>query len=273
MSKISERFKHTKITHGYCLICGEHGRLSIDHVPPQGAITVTQIEQRHISEMTGAKSSTIKGVRSPNGSKFKTICHHCNSQILGVNDIEVARFNKLLTEKVITHFHTVQNPYNFVSLDIDAIKYARAMIGHILSATSVVECRKEQNSSPFFDPLKEFVLGNDDAISETHDIYYWFYPHNRHLSAKYVHFSNNGHSTGLSLLSFFPIAFLVTVKDKGIYPAHAKKLDLSSNRFILDLSSFNVAYADFPFVELKGAQMYLLTEYQTIISYPIKKSI
>lgn len=271
MSKISERVRHTKITRGYCLICGDFGKLSIDHVPPQGSVTITKVEQRHVSEMSGATAKSIKGVRSPNGSKFKTICHKCNSEVLGANDIEVARVCKELTDKIKTYYSDVSNPFNFISVDVNPISYARAMIGHILSATSVVECRVEPVNTEYFKPLKNFVLGDDSALNDSHDIYYWFYPHNRHLSAKYVHFHNQGHSSGLSLLSFFPVAFLITPKGQGIYPAHAQKLNLNASKLSLSLSSYNVQYADFPFVELKGDQMYLLTDYQNIISYPVKR--
>ncbi len=85
-----------------------------------------------------------------------------------------------------------------------------------------------------------------------------------------MHFHNNGHSTGLSLLSFFPIAFLVTIKGEGIYPAHAHKLDLNASKMSLSLSQHNFKYVDFPFVELKGDQAYFSNGSQTIISYPIK---
>jgi len=270
MSKISERIRHTKISQGYCLICGDFGKLSIDHVPPQGSVTITKIEQRHISEMSKAKVKSIKGVRSPNGSKFKTICHKCNSEVLGENDTEVAKVCKELTDKIKLYYSDISNPFNFISVDINPINYARAMIGHILSATSVTECRSEQVTTEYFAPLKSFVLGDDNALNNSHDIYYWFYPHNRHLSSKYIYFRNQGHSTGLSLLSFFPIAFLVTPKGKGIFPAHAYKLDLNSSKLSLSLSPHNIQFADFPFVELQGDQMHLSTEYQNIISYPIK---
>ncbi|ELA8351611.1 hypothetical protein R7D97_24385 [Vibrio sp. Vb5031] len=55
--KISERINHSRIVQGYCLICGEYGRLSIDHVPPQGAVTITKVEQIHISEVSGYQSA------------------------------------------------------------------------------------------------------------------------------------------------------------------------------------------------------------------------
>ena len=270
MSKISERIKHTKITHGYCLICGTHGKLSIDHVPPQGAVTITKVEQRHISEMMGIKATSIKGVPSTNGSKFRTICNKCNSKVLGVVDSEVALVSKNLTLKIKDHFQYFNNIYNSVSVNINSLNYARAMIGHILAATSVTECFQPSEPTPYFTPLQNFVLGDDHALDETHDLYCWFYPRDRHVSAKYVHFVNKGHSAGISLLAFYPLAFLITPKNAGIYPAHAQKFELTMSRLVLNLSLHNIKYVDFPFVELHGNSMYLLSEHQAVISYPVK---
>lgn len=266
---ISKRFEHTKINAGYCLICGEYRKLSVDHVPPKGAITITKVEQRHISELTGADASRIKGVPSPNGSKFKTICHECNNRHIGWCDGEVASVCKFLTTQIKDYFFYANNVSTLIFSKVDAVKFARAMVGHILSATSVEECKIVQGNSEYLDPLKSFVLGNDKALQNSHDIYYWFYPFNKHLSAKCVSFYNNGHIAPVSLLSFFPIAFMVTKKNEGIYPSHSNKLSLTDKALVLDLSSRGFEYAEFPFHGLKGNQMMAYTEFQTIVSYPI----
>lgn len=145
----------------------------------------------------------------------------------------------------------------------------RAMIGHILSATTVKECEQPQRNSPYFTPLIQFVHGDNDAINTTHDIYYWFYPYKRHLSAKIISFYNEGNSCCLSLLSFFPIAFLITEKNKGVYPAHAQRLTTESKSLILDLSSHNINYVNFPFVNLVGNQFYMMSDQVCTMSYPI----
>lgn len=266
---ISKRFAHTKITTGYCLICGSFGRLSQDHVPPKGAITITKVEQRHISEMTGVGASKVKGVPSPNGSKFKTICHNCNNHHLGGNDDEVANACRRLTNQITNYFKYANNPYTIIDTDINALKFSRAMIGHILAAMSVEECKTEPDYSPYLQPLKDFVLGDDHAIDDTHEIYYWFYPFNKHLSAKIVGFFNEGHIAMVSLLSFFPIAFMITKKNEGTYPAHSRKLLLTDKKLYLDLSSQGCEFSEFPFHGLKGNQMMALTDFQTIVSYPI----
>ena len=266
---ISKRFENTKIQAGFCLICGIYGRLSQDHVPPKGAITITKVEQRHITELMEVEASIVKGVPSPNGSKFKTICHNCNNTHLGGNDGEVARVCKSLTLQIKDYFFHSGNPYTLINTNIDAKKFSRAMIGHVLAATSVKECKDEPQYSPYFQPLKNFVLGEDSAIDDTHDIYYWYYPYNKHLSAKCVGFYNNGSISTVSLLSFFPIAFMVTKKNEGIYPAHARKLMLTDRKICLDLNSRGYEFAEFPFHGLKGNQMMALADYQTIVSYPI----
>ena len=270
MAKISNRFDHTKIRSGYCVICGDYGTLSIDHVPPKGSVTITKTEQRHMCEMIGVKATSIKGVSSPNGSEFRTICSKCNSEKLGSVDSEVALVSKSLTLKIKDYFENVNSINNTVSVNINALDYARAMVGHVLSATSVKECWEPIKPTPYFSPLRDFVMGNNDAINETHDFYFWFYPRSRHVSAKYVYFHNKGHSAGISLLAFYPLAFLITPKNAGIYPAHAQKFKLSMSKLVLDLSLHNMDYIDFPFMGLDEDSMYLHAEQQAIVSYPVK---
>ena len=268
-SSISKRFQHTRIQQGYCLICGEFGKLTQDHVPPQGSITISKVEQRHLVEVIGQGVSHVRGVVSPNGSKFKTICSHCNSFHLGRNDGEVARVNRDFTQKIQEYFGNINTIYRSVTADVDAVKYARAMAGHILSATSVEECKRAPEPSAYYDPIKEFVLGDDQALDHSHDIYYWFYPFSRHFSAKLVTFRNAGHTSVLSILSFFPIAFMLTKKNKGAFPAHARKLRKTHTKLTLDLSSAGIRYSEFPFGGLKDDQMMALRDSQAIVSYPI----
>ena len=73
----------------------------------------------------------------------------------------------------------------------------------------------------------------------------------------------------MSLLSFFPLAFLLTEKGKGIYPAGAIKLELSDKSLFVDLSASNIDFSTFPAVGLKGNQFILMAESMSIVSYPI----
>ncbi|EJI87130.1 hypothetical protein AEST_01710 [Alishewanella aestuarii B11] len=267
---MSERSKHTKVDNGHCLICGKHGHLSFDHVPPKGAVTITKIEQRHIGEMTGENAHRIRGVPSLKGSGFKTICQDCNNRALGGNDDEIAKVCSELTGKIRDYFQYADHPGTIIQAKVNPVRFTRAMIGHVLAATSAQECIAEPKEHAYFDPLKRFVLGDNSALDETHDIYYWFYPYRMHLSAKELAFWNNGHTAIISLLSFFPIAFMITKKNEGVYPPYACKLSLTDTALILNLSTRGFDYAEFPFHDLKGNQMRVANDTKLIVSYPIK---
>lgn len=266
---ITARIKHTRIKEGYCLICGEFGKLSQDHVPPKGSITIEPVEQRHITELMSGEPTKLKGVRANHGSTFRTICSKCNNNALGANDDEIARVYAELTEKIRTNFYRYDGSPNTIRVKLDALKYTRAMIGHILAATSVIECKEPPVETPYFSPLQRFVLGDDTAIESTHDIFYWFYPHRRHLSARIVGFYNEGVHCMMSLLSFFPIAFLITEKGKGSGPAQARKLNLSDDELIVNLSLNNEKYIEFPFCAFEGNRFMGLSDCQCVMSYPI----
>lgn len=91
-----------------------------------------------------------------------------------------------------------------------------------------------------------------------------------HFSVKIMSFYNDGNFCIISILSFFPIAFLLTEKNKGIYPAQATKLSFNDSHIIMDLSLQNIKYANFPFISLKGNKMYMANDATCIVSYPIK---
>lgn len=267
---ISERIKNVRIKEGYCLICGSYGELTMDHVPPKGAITISKIEQKHIFELLEGDNKKIKGVVSQNGSRFKTICAICNNDVIGKNDMEVSSVIKELNIKIKSYFYNPRSIYNSISVPFNPIRFCRAMIGHILSATTVNHCKYPPVNSSYFRPLQNFVLGDDNAIKNTHDIYYWFYPHRMHISSKMVAFRNQGNSCILSVLSFFPIAFLLTEKNMGIFPAQAKKLTFQDTHIIMELSARNINYSSFPFIAFENEEILLTNSDMCIVSYPIK---
>lgn len=268
--KISKRIGHVRLKEGFCLICGTHGKLSQDHVPPQCCVTIQPVEQRLVTEMIGLDAVDFKGVKARNGSSFRTICEDCNNN-LGLFDKFVGEAYKKLTRQVLQYFRPHGSLYHFASTPINPIGYARSLIGHMLGATTDEECRSAPGDSDYFGPLKKFVLGDDTALDETHDIYYWFYPRNMHISAKFVTIRNQGHHALVSVLSFFPVAFMVTRKGQGTFPAQAIKLSLKDTSLIINLTSANLTFADFPFVPLTGDQMILHYDSQAIVSYPVGK--
>lgn len=80
---------------------------------------------------------------------------------------------------------------------------------------------------------------------------------------------NHGHIATLSLLSFFPLAFLITEKGQGIYPSGATPVKPTDETLYVKLDSGHLPYAAFPNAGLKGDQMILLDGSRSIVSYPI----
>ncbi len=274
MEEISKRSKGiTRSWSGYCQICGEHGRLTKDHVPPKGAIHLTKVEQKLMSDVYNSDpEKKIKGVKADGGSYFQTICRKCNGDRIGVNDVEVSRVYKELHDKVVAHISSPFAYSNMISVTVDATKFLRAMVGHVLSATTSRLCEEPLNKETPDQKLRDFVLGDNSALTDNYDIYYWYYPYRRHISARHVGFHNNGHTTVVNCLHFFPMAFLITLKNEGTYPAQVRKLSMSDTRIDLDISARNLGYAQFPFGNLIGNQFMVSSEQLCITSMPIKRT-
>lgn len=269
MSKITERLKHNRIENGYCVICGEYGKLTKDHVPPKGSVIITRREQRTICEAMNG-DETIIGIKTNLSSTFKTICTKCNSLYLGSGDGEIKNVTTTFTNAISNYFRNTNSIYTYIKVPFDSLRFTRSIIGHILAASSVEECSKPIVDSPYFTPLRKFVLHESETYQDTHEMYYWFYPKDTHISAKFLSFMNEGAVVICSVLHFFPISILITLKPQSIYPKHASKLRLSDMYLHFNMTSANIETASFPFMNLKGNQMMLLNNGYTCISYPIK---
>ncbi len=80
------------------------------------------------------------------------------------------------------------------------------------------------------------------------------------ITAQLTSFFNDGHLCHCSCMHFFPMAFLITFKDEGTYPAHASKLNFDDKKLYFNMTQGNLDYVAFPFTPLKGNQMMLMTD-------------
>ncbi len=102
MKFVSERIDHVKIANGYCVICGNFGKLKKDHVPPQCASKPSPMLQKTISEYFS--NTRVPPIKAKSGTTFRTICHNCNSNILGSMDAEIGRVTTEFIEKLNDYF-------------------------------------------------------------------------------------------------------------------------------------------------------------------------
>ncbi|MCW1834815.1 chaperonin [Pantoea ananatis] len=269
MNSISERIKHVRIEKGYCLLCGQFSKLSKDHVPPKSAITLTPMLQKTITEWWG--NDSIKPIDAVSGTVFKTICKQCNNEVLGSRDHFISDVTQSFTEQLKLYKTYVSSVSNYIKVPFNSVEFTKAMLGHLIAASSVDECKQPLIDTPFFSPLRKFVLGLEESFEDTHDIYYWFYPNRAQITARHVLFRNNGHNCICSALHFFPISFLVTFKGEGTFPVQAVKLDLKDRNLHFNVSMRNADYVTFPFVPLKGDSMIVFNSGYTYVSYPAMK--
>lgn len=266
LPKISERIRHVRIEEGYCLICGQFGKLSKDHFPPQSAITLTPMLQKTITEWWG--NDNVRPIDAISGTVFKTICKQCNNKVLGSRDHYISEVTKNFTDQLklyVTHANALSN---YIKVPFNSVEFTRAMIGHLIAASSVEECKEPLVDTPFFTPLRKYVLRETENFEDTHDLYYWFYPKRAQITARHILFHNNGHNCYCSTIHFFPISFLVTFKGEGTFPAQATKLELKDRNLHFNVSMGNSDYVSFPFAPLKGNTLVLFNSGHTCVSYP-----
>lgn len=277
MSKISERWKYARIEQGYCLICGAHGKLSQDHVPPKCVVPPAEVEQRLITEF---RNSDIRGVKANHGSVFKTICTDCNNG-LGPHDAEIKRVTGELNGKIKDHLERPFSVYNTVSSDINAMSYLRGMVGHVLSAAPNSSCLVPRNDVPFYKQLSDFVLGYNDHITETHTFKYWFYPNRMNITGALFGLINTtkaANSTEESMstaacIYFYPVALLITEPNRTFneIAPFMRTLTPQDKRIVLDLSPQYINHSAFPFFSLQDTILAMHDSYVTVSHAPQRR--
>lgn len=213
MGKFSQRLnkrvqnKGPKI--GWCVICGSHGELTRDHVPPKQCNNLNDYE---INILMPNKEYSKKGTTSQGGTHYRTLCKKCNSERLGINyDPELIKLTREITDQVrISHSGNLILP-DQIHLFVKPQKVARSIIGHTLAAIAVEEARIGLVSSPFADAMRGYFLDHDAYLPEELDIFFWVYPSKRqvvmkHMGKKSIRYRETvvGH-----IIKFLPLGFWV----------------------------------------------------------------
>jgi len=193
---------------GTCNICGEHGPLTEDHVPPKGCVRISQVEMKHITHKLSVDTKPARGRLSQNGVKYRTLCPRCNNSLLG------ARYDPGLRDFVNQVANCLRSPLHLpesTTLAGEPQKIMRAVLGH-LSAQGVDRYLKGPNTEAFRDYFLDETLPFPDGLR----IYYWVYPFQPQVLVRDCAYLDtaNGQPVALWLMKFFPLAFLVTWQDQ-----------------------------------------------------------
>jgi hypothetical protein len=154
---------------GECNICGEHRKLTEDHIPPKGSVKITQVELLNIVECAGAPKPTRKGRLLQNGIRYRTICADCNNNKLGAQYDPV--FNKFSADVLSIFKSPIITPPS-IAIHTSPNKLAKAIIGHLLAFGL-----DRHRQGDLANACTDFFLGIDKVLSNRIKIYYWFFPY------------------------------------------------------------------------------------------------
>lgn len=196
---------------GHCNICGLHGQLTEDHIPPKGAIRITQMEMLHLIQVLSAPGSLSRGRLSQDGVKFRTLCGRCNNDLLGTRyDPELIRY----VNSVATILKSSLRLPSRVNVPAVPQKVMRAVVGHILAFGL-----DRRADGPFEIAMAEYFLDDTRPLPGDMKLYLWVYPHQSQVIVRDAVLSSTKIKEPVifKLLKFFPLAFFATWEEPPGY--------------------------------------------------------
>ncbi len=188
---------------GICNICGKHGKLTEDHVPPKGTIKFPRMTLYDIAEVLNVKSEKKRRGRNfQQGVKFRSICAVCNGDYLGgLYDQEL----KIFANSVGDYLHSLVIRPNRTNFFVAPGKIIRAVCGHILALGIERVPRGDMG-----DAMADLVLSPEQEIPDCLHVYYWVYPFWDQVAIRNFCFLVRFGTPPLScsVLKFFPLGFM-----------------------------------------------------------------
>jgi hypothetical protein len=191
--------------HGLCNICLNPCELKWDHVPPQGGINVTPLDQYTILERLAGRSKKPNYKLTQNGVKYRTLCHECNTTLLG------GQYDKILNDFALgvgRFLKTTLSLPPIMTCTTKPARLLRAVFGHLLAAKSEVEYTKSDET------MRRFVLDPTAPLPTELNVFYWIYPYPEvHVVRDILmpsQYATLAKPSIFSILKYFPVAYLVT---------------------------------------------------------------
>lgn len=202
---------------GFCAICGDFGNLTRDHVPPKGCVEITNAVLSRLP-MEAGPGTTSSTIHIQGGLKFKTICGHCNNELLGLKyDPEL----KLFVDGVRTALNNASRNVvlpRIVKAEANLHLVARSVIGHVLAAHSVAETQKKRDDLGASEELRQYFLNPNLPFPDDWRLYCWPYFSRKQIILRHAGWmdtslSDPGNKTVYGhLLKFLPLAFWLVHK-------------------------------------------------------------
>lgn len=219
---------------GYCNICNQFGKLTLDHVPPKGSVQLRASETAyflHALQGSAQGRVTICGDerllpprggrrRSQNGVKFRTICATCNNARLGAKyDPELKRVANVIGQLARAQAEADLRLPPSLRVSVRTHYLIRGIIGHLLAAVEPRDRSKPRSGfdAGFHRHLREYFLDESIPLPKTVRVYYWLYPtQDRQVIINGLALQlKDGAATFIvgSLIKFFPVAYYIVNTD------------------------------------------------------------
>lgn len=204
---------------GYCNICGQYSKLTLDHIPPRGCVKPTAVELRTLIQYLSepGKKPTI----SQGGLNVLSLCGSCNNKWLGTEyDPELINVSKKVSSIVKSYLDLRLSLPEKIPLVVKPQRLIRAVVGHILAGKLPIP-GQSSISAPFPDALRNYFLDRSSNIPDELNVYYWVYPSNKQIVINPLAIASvigEGCIAGSALLKFFPLAFWLVWDQPASFP-------------------------------------------------------
>lgn len=188
---------------GPCNICGTLGPLTEDHTPPKGYAPGVPLQISHIAERLGSERAT-RHAKAPDGVKFRSLCHRCNSDLLGTQyDPSLIDMAKQVVGLISSELLLPAT----ISVRVKPQLVARSVLGH-MAAQGIDRYEKGEIT----EPLRDYILDPTLPMMPGMRMHYWVYPHRGRVLIRDAVITTLGDGRDPSmiwLMKAFPLAFAV----------------------------------------------------------------
>ena len=198
--------KETRAKVDRCNICGRVRELTWDHVPPKATLVKPNVYASTVFSQMPTADSHMKQYQS--GIKYRSICRECNSERIGRNDIELAKFTKGAADYLIT-----KGPETTYTTTVKINRVLRAICGHFLAMKLSFDRKVISDKA-----IRGYVLRSDKKL-ERLKVFCWFYPYSTIVNVRDVIVRGSiqmMHPEGfIGIMDAFPLAYMISTKDES----------------------------------------------------------
>ncbi len=226
-----------KKVQGYCCICSMHGKLTNDHVPPQGSHKPSKVWIQSIAPTLKKPDGRIHRRHSQNGMKFRTICDRCNNTLLGTRyDPDLNHLSRKVGQ-IMRVSDRLDLPSS-VPIRIKPHKVARAVIGHLLAAEEYLP--KSPRTAPKIDAMRSYFTDDRLQMPDSLRLFFWPYRGRRVTILRgvavmfgFTQVPNPPTVVG-DFLKYFPAAFWLTSNAPESVTEQIKDREICTDKLDLD---------------------------------------